>query len=54
MTGFKFTYCKNIGSLCFGSFILTLVRILMFVVDSIAKAADEDGDAAAKLIACIA
>lgn len=35
-TGFKFAYCKNIGSLCFGSLILTLIRILMFIVNTVA------------------
>jgi len=53
-TAFTFAYTKNIGSLCFGSLILTLVGILRMIVESLAESASENGDGAAKLIACIA
>lgn len=35
-TGIKFAYTKNIGSLCFGSMILTIISILRFIVDTLA------------------
>jgi len=53
-TAFSFAYTKNIGSIAFGSLLLTLVGILRFLVESAANAAKEDGDGVAKLIACIA
>lgn len=45
---------KNLGSLCFGSLIVTIISIIKFVIDTLAEGAKEDGDGAAKLIACIA
>ena len=54
MTGFKFAYTKNIGSLCFGSLILTIIKVLRAIVETLAESAKNDGDGAAKLIACIA
>jgi hypothetical protein len=53
-TAFSFAYTKNVGSIAFGSLLLTLVNILRFLVDTAANAAKEDGDGVAKLIACIA
>lgn len=54
MTGFRFAYMKNLGSLCFGSLVVTLISILKAMVDALAEGAKEDGDGAAKLVACIA
>jgi len=34
-TGFKFAYFKNIGSLCFGSFIITLIRLLKALLEAL-------------------
>lgn len=53
-TGFKFAYCKNIGSLCFGSFIITLIQVIKAIIDQAAEGAREDGGAAGQCIACIA
>jgi len=36
-TGFKFAYTKNIGSLAFGSLILTLVGIMRAIVEGMAE-----------------
>lgn len=54
LTGFRFAYMKNIGSLCYGSLILTIIGILRAIVDGLAENAKEDGDGAAKLVACLA
>lgn len=53
MTGFRYAYFKNIGSLCFGSLVVTIIQIIKAIIDSAAEAAKEDGDGAAKLVACI-
>jgi len=53
-TAFSFAYFKNAGSLAFGSLILTLIQILKAMIDAAANSAKEDGDGAAKLVACIA
>jgi choline transporter-like protein 2/4/5 len=53
-TGFRFAYGKNMGSIAFGSLILTIVGILRAIVETMAESANKDGDGAAKLIACIA
>lgn len=53
-TAIKFSYFKNAGSIAFGSLILTLVSILKFIVDTVAESANENGDGAAKLVACLA
>lgn len=53
-TAFSFAYGKNLGSLCFGSLILTLIAILRAIVESLASGASEDGDGAAKALACVA
>jgi hypothetical protein len=53
-TAFKFAYFKNVGSLAFGSLVLTLVSILRAIVENLANTAEREGDGAAKLIACIA
>lgn len=45
---------KNIGSIAFGSLVLTIVTILKAIVDTIAESANENGDGAAKAIACLA
>lgn len=53
-TAFSFAYMKNCGSLALGSLVLTLVGILRAIVENLANSAKEDGDGAAKLIACLA
>ena len=35
--GFKFAYFKNMGSICLGSLIITIVKILRAIVDSLAN-----------------
>jgi len=52
--GFKFAYISNIGSLCYGSFIITLIKVIKALIDSAADSAKKDGDGAAMCIACIA
>ena len=46
MTGFKWAYVENIGSICYGSLIMTIIRVVRFMVESLA---DSDSE-----IACIA
>lgn len=53
-TGFKFAYMKNFGSLCFGSLIMTLIKILVFIVETLAKSNSDSTNPAARCIACIA
>lgn len=53
-TGFKWAYVKNIGSICFGSLVMTLLRLLRLLAEMLVESAKEDGDGAAKCIACIA
>jgi hypothetical protein len=52
-TGFSFAYVKNVGSIALGSLILTIIKILRFIVETLAEA-DGEGDRVKKLIACIA
>jgi len=54
MTGFSFAYFKNLGSLCFGSLVVTLISILRATVDALAEGGKDDSNGAAKCIACIA
>jgi len=53
-TAIKFAHTKNAGSLALGSFILTLVGILKFIVDTLADSAGKGEDGCAKIIGCIA
>lgn len=55
MTGFRFAYMKNMGSLCFGSFIMAVVTIIKMIVDALAESASANPtNPAAKCIACCA
>jgi hypothetical protein len=53
-TGFRFAYCKHMGSLAFGSLVMTLITIVRAIIDAAADGANKEGDGAAKAIACIA
>lgn len=53
-TGFSYAYTKHAGSLAFGSLIMTIVTILRTMVDIMANNANESGNGAAKVIACVA
>jgi hypothetical protein len=53
-TALGFANKKNLGSLCYGSFIITVIRVIKFLIDCAAEGANQEGDGAAKCIACIA
>lgn len=38
-TGFRFAYTRNLGSLAFGSLVLTIIAILRAIVETLAESA---------------
>lgn len=54
MTGIKFGTFKNLGSICLGSFVQTIVFFIRLAVDSIVDQAQKKGDGLMCIIACCA
>lgn len=51
-TGFKFAYMKNFGSLCYGSLIITIMKIIMNTLDAIAESFNSNLNPIGKCIYC--